>query len=93
MDFLSAIGIKLASSFLGAVMALVFQPPKNNADFWTRLGFSILAGILFSDPVRDWLKWPVTTENNMAAAGLTALLSWWLMGAVVRVVGAWKPKE
>lgn len=86
-------GVKLASAFLGAVMALVFQPPKNRAEFTTRALFSIICGVVFSDPVRDWFKWPDAAQYHVAAGALTAMLSWWIMGAVVRIIGAWKPKE
>lgn len=92
-DPTGGLGVKLASAFLGAVMALVFQPPKNRSEFVTRAVFSLIAGVVFSDPARDLLKWADTTQYQVAAAALSAMLSWWLMGAVVRIVGAWKPKE
>ena len=92
-DPTGGLGVKLASAFLGAIMALVFQPPKNQAEFITRGLFSLIAGMVFSDPARDWLKWPDTVQYHVAAAALTAMLSWWLMGMLVRIIGAWKPKE
>lgn len=92
IDPLTAIGVKIASAIIGAVMALVFQPPKNRAEFTTRAVFSIFAGTVFADPVRDWFKWADTTPYHVAAGALTAMLSWWLMGMIVRIVGSWKPK-
>lgn len=93
MEILALLAIKASSALAGAILALVFQPPKNRPEFVTRAIFSVVAGIVFSVPVRDWLKWAPTIEHDIAAAVLTAMLSWFLMTAIVRVIGTWKPKD
>ncbi len=90
VELATTIAIKFFAGFVGAVLALTFQPPKTRAEFVTRGVFSILSGMLFSGPVREYLKWPITIETDIAAGALTALLSWWIMGAVVRLIDAWK---
>lgn len=84
--------IKLAGSFLGAILAFIVQPPKTQADFVTRGAFSVITGLAFNTPVREYLKWPETVEYTFASIVLTAMLSWFVMGAVLRILGSWKPK-
>lgn len=92
VEVVGAILIKFLAGLGGAILALSFQPPKTIAEFVTRTVFSVLSGMLFAGQVRDYLKWPITMETDIAAGALTALLSWWIMGAVVRIAGAWSPK-
>ena len=84
--------IKAGGAVIGAFLALIFQPPKTLAEFWTRSAFSVVSGAVFGERMRDWLKWPMEIETGLASAALTALLSWWMMGAAVRVIGAWRQK-
>jgi hypothetical protein len=91
-DVLAAIGLKLVAAFCGAILALIFQPPKSRVEFYTRAAFSVMSGIIWAGTIRSYLTWPLTWETEIAAGALTALLSWWLMGAVVRIIGAWNPK-
>lgn len=92
VEVATALAIKLLAAMSGAVLALIFQPPKTRSEFWTRAAFSIIAGVVFASQVRDYFKWPSTFETDLASGSITALLSWWIMGAVVRIVGAWSPK-
>lgn len=90
VELAAAMAIKLVASMCGAVLALIFQPPKTKAEFWTRTAFSIVSGFIFGGQTREYLKWPVTMDTDIAATCLTALLSWWIMGALVRLIEAWK---
>lgn len=85
--------LKALGSLSGAVMALVFQPPKTLAEFVTRAVFSILCGLLFGDIVRDHFAWLETWQMVMAAAALTSLLSWFIMGAATRIISKWTPPK
>lgn len=85
--------LKIAGSLAGAVLALVFQPPKKLSEFVTRAVFSIMSGMLFGEAIHDYLKWGATWQMELAASALTAMLSWFVMGAVVRVVGRWMPPK
>ena len=92
MDDPVTILFKVIGSVGGAVMALVFIYPKTSREFWTRLLFSIPAGIMFGGAAREWLKWPMTTEMILASSAVTAMLSWWVMGAFVRLADNWRQK-
>ena len=89
----TALSVKALGSVSGAVLALVFQPPKRMSEFVTRGVFSTMSGMLFGEAVRDKLQWPDTWQMNLSAVSLTAMLSWFVMGAVVRIINKWKPKE
>ncbi len=91
--FATAILIKGGAAFAGAVLALTFQPPKTRAEFVTRVVFSILSGLLFGDVVREYFKWAETWQMVTAAGALTAMLSWFIMGAVTRIIGKWNPPK
>lgn len=94
VELATAMAIKLVASVFGAVLALIFQPPKTKPEFWTRTGFSIISGFIFGGQAREYLKWPPSMDTDIAATALTALLSWWIMGALVRLIDAWKgPQE
>lgn len=90
VEVVTAIAIKFLAGVGGAILALAFQPPKALSEFVTRSIFSILSGMLFAGQAREYLQWPITIETEIASGSLTALLSWWVMGAVVRLIDAWK---
>lgn len=81
-----------AGAFFGSLLALIYQPPKTQSEFWTRSVFSLISGGLFGAPLREFLKWADRIEMHAAAAALAAALSWWLMAAMVRIISIWKPK-
>ncbi len=91
--FLATLALKLLGAVAGAVLALVFLPPKTRTEFIRRAALSVIAGIIFGDPVHEWLKWPDTWQMNLAASAGTAMVSWFAAGAVVRVIASWKPSD
>lgn len=90
---LAALLAKAGGSIAGTILALVFLPPKSLAEFVTRSVFSLLSGFIFADVVREYFKWIESWQMLLAAGAVTAMLSWFIMGSIVRVIGAWKPKE
>lgn len=80
--------IKLSGSVAGTALALIYLQPKTKADFITRSAFSIISGLVFSEAVRDLAHWPDTGNYQVASAALTAMLSWFVMGAVTRMISA-----
>ncbi len=93
MDELTAAVIKGLGAVSGSVLALIFQPPKTTNDFKVRAAFSVVSGMIFADPIRQqYLHWPETWQMWLASTALVSLASWWVMGAAIRVLGAWKPK-
>lgn len=94
MDGPLAVLIRAVGAVIGAGLALVFLPPKNRAEFWTRGVFSVICGTVGGYPVQvNYLHWPDDLQMLLAAATLVSALSWFCMGAVVRIIGMWKPKE
>lgn len=85
--------LKIAGALAGAILALVFQPPKRMSEFVTRAVFSIMSGVLFGEGVHAFLKWGETWQMDLAAAALTSMLSWFVMAALVRVIGKWNPPK
>lgn len=92
-DTLAGMALKFIGSASGSVLALVFLPPKSLAEFVSRTVFSLISGVVFADPAREYIGWADTWQMQIAAATAVALLSWFVMGAVVRVISMWKPKE
>lgn len=93
MDDITAMIVRALGATGGAFLALVFQPPTSIRDFAIRGAFSFFSGALFGEPMRDqYLHWPASWQMVLASSALVALGSWWIWGAVVRVVNAWKPK-
>lgn len=92
MDDLVSAGIKAIGAFGGGVLALIYHPPKARKEAAQRLTFCSIGGFVACVPFRDFVKWPDTTEYTIAAAMVTAAVLWWAFGAVIRILGTWKPK-
>ena len=92
MDDLTVLIAKAVGSFFGSLLALVYQQPKTKAEFVTRSVFSIVSGMLFAPPMREFLKWGETVEMWIAAAAMTAAVSWWAMAVIVKLIGNFKGK-
>jgi hypothetical protein len=80
---------KLAGAFAGSVLALIFIPPKTLAGFFRRAVASLITGPIFSPITHAQFGWADTFEHHLAAAALTAFLSWWLLGLVVQLAKKW----
>lgn len=91
---LAAVLLKAIGSLAGAAMALLIKPPKTAAEFFTRLGLSIISGVMFATPLREWVKWPATEEYVLASATLVGFSAWWALAAMVRFIEKWDgPKK
>lgn len=88
---IGALGIKMAGALVGSGCALAFQPPPTWRDFFQRISFAFVCGVVFCDPVRlQYLKW--TDEMTLPSAALVALVAWPVFTAAMRLISAWKPK-
>lgn len=91
--------IRASGSLIGAILALVFNPPKTRRDFIIRGSFSFLSGFVFGEPAREqYLHWPDRWEYWIASCALVALVSWASYGALKKAVlraidTLWKPKS
>lgn len=66
----------------GSVLALVFIIPKTKMEAVQRALVSLVAGAIFTTPLREYLDWLETTENIIAAGCLASFSSWWAMSAI-----------
>lgn len=82
LDLWRAVG-----SVLGTKLAFLFSWPKSRADFWRRLGVSIVSGFVFSPVLRDYLDWPAESRFVLAAAVLCAVFGWVAIAAGYRIIG------
>jgi len=73
-------------------LALLFQPPKTINEGKRRAAISLLAGLTTGDMLRQLYNLPPNFEMWMACAAIIAAGSWWVIGAAIRILGAWKPK-
>jgi hypothetical protein len=81
--------IKIIGALAGAVLALVFIPPKTFTGFTRRMTASLIVGPIFSPVVHSYMLWPDKWEHHLAAAALTAFLSWWMLGVIINAVRKW----
>lgn len=89
-EITTALIIKVFGAVLGAALALVFVPPKTRAGFVRRLTAALICGTVFASYTRVWVGFDNSEEGLLSAACLTAFASWWLMGAIKRVVDVWQ---
>lgn len=85
----SAMILKAIGAVSGAAIALLVKPAKTAAEFWTRLGCSLLSGFLFGTPLREWIGWPANEEYMVVSAALAAIVAWWALAAIVRGLEKW----
>lgn len=83
-EFLLALATKVGGALAGAVLALVFVPPRTRQGLVRRLTAALIVGPTFAVYTQDWAGFAATGEGLFGAACLTAFASWWLMGAVKR---------
>jgi hypothetical protein len=80
---------KLVGGFAGAVLALIFIPPKTLAGFFRRSIASLITGPVFAPVTHAQFGWADTWEMWLAASALTSFLSWWLLGVIVGAAKKW----
>lgn len=89
------IAAKVTGSVGGAMLALLFQPPKTINEGKRRAAISLLAGLTTGELLRQFYNLPPNFEMWMASAAIISAGSWWVIGAAIRVIaalGGWKPK-
>ena len=94
-EVIAGLMLRGIGALCGAALALMVRPAQSRAEFVTRLAGSIMAGILFATPLRERIAWPPTEEYVIASATVAALVAWWAMAAVVKIVEKWEgpPKK
>lgn len=87
------LAIDLLGALAGALLALLFLPPKNRFEFRRRFLLSLLSGVIFADPARTYLGWEPIWQKHLAASAGVAMLSWFLVGAAIRIINRWTPPK
>lgn len=91
-DPASVLFLKFIGASAGAVLALVFVPPRTLQGFFRRGAAALISGPIFAPYVQTWAGFSNDTDGLISAACLTAFGSWWLMGSAVRLINGWKSK-
>jgi len=85
--------LKVIGAAAGAVLALVFVPPRTLQGFFRRGAAALISGPIFAPFVQAWAGFSNDADGLISAACLTAFGSWWLMGTAVRIIRGWQSKE
>jgi hypothetical protein len=89
-EIVSGLLLKWIGSLAGAALSLLFMPPRNWQEFRRRGAFSIVSGMVFAVPVRDYTALSNDAEGLVAGAALAAAVGWIAMETLVRLVRAYR---
>ncbi len=89
-EIVGSLLLKWIGAMAGAVLALLFAPPRNMRGFRRRGSFSLIAGMVFATPARELLGFAPDAEGMVAGACFAAATAWGVMEAVMRVIRAYK---
>ena len=78
------IAAKIAGTFSGTILALVFIPPRTRAGFVRRGLAAFVFGGAFGHLPAHYLNWSLDSDYLLSSYTGTAFASWWLMGAIKR---------
>jgi len=59
---------RIIGSGAGTIVTLAFVWPKTTREFVQLTVVSFITGTVMSYPAREWLGWPATLENRIAAS-------------------------
>ena len=89
-EIMTGLILKWVGSTCGAVLSLLFMPPRNWREFRRRTGFALIRGMVFASPVRDYTALSNDAEGLVAGATVAAAVGWIAMETLVRLVRAYK---
>lgn len=96
LELATATAIKFFASLIGAFIGLALLAPASWKEFWRRLVLSVLVGMSFwSIPYEfmtgnQWWKASHSPDTYWFSITITAAMSWWVLGAAVRIINVWK---
>lgn len=77
---------RIGGAVLGVSLAFLVAWPAGWRDFLSRLLISLICGMIFAPPLRQYLEWEEFPRLVVAAAATCSFLSWWVLFAIVRVL-------
>lgn len=83
---LKMIGARLGGAFAGTIISLAVIPPKTRREARDRSISALFGGLAFPVLVRMKLGLQTDFEGLIASGAAAAFLTWWVAGAVVRLV-------
>lgn len=94
-ETVTTIAAKLLWPFLGAILALIVIPPKTRTEAIRRGTVSIISGAIGGPTLHEWMGISDTYQNIGFSLAMAAFVSWWMLGALPRLVGriSIKPDE
>lgn len=84
---------KVVGVLSGALLALVFDPPRSRTGFIRRTVVAVVGGYIFGHVVLHLLEWPETTDNLIAAWCISSASSWYVLGKARKLIDAYTAKE
>ena len=92
VEVVTAILLKSIGAFAGAVLALLFVPPKTIKGFIRRGVAALISGPIFGPYVQSYAGFADDWQGILAAACLAGFASWWIMGNIVKLAQSWQTK-
>ncbi len=92
-EAVAALAGKLLWPLAGSILALLVIPPKTRTEAARRGLVAFIGGHIGGPPLHEWLEISSGAENSGFALALAAFISWWVLGALPKVVGRIKSKD
>jgi hypothetical protein len=70
----------------GGVSFMVFYKPCNVWDAAVRSGLSVLTSIVFAPVLLDWIGWPSSSDNMIAASVVVGFCAWSILSFTARTL-------
>jgi len=87
---IASVILRTIGAIAGSFLSLVFFLPKSWREAGARGSGSLVSGFVFGPQVQDYLSWPATADNVMAASALAGFAAWQALGVVVRIVSMFR---
>lgn len=84
-----SLAAKLIGVVSGALLALVFDPPRSRTGAFRRTVVALVGGFIFGHIVLHFFEWPETAENLIAAWCISSASSWYCMGKARKLIDAY----
>lgn len=77
------LGARVVGAVWGAIVALLFLPPKTKGEAIRRFIAPVVIGTIASPVFLYYIHWPLTLDYFIASSGAISCLSWFLLPSVI----------